>query len=365
MVNQSKTCRVGLRVAAMLCVAILGMQTTRAQRAFEFSARVGANALLYTSDYGRFMPNNDIGIDFSYKYRSPYYIGWRIGLGVEVAGSTFIGAHPDKPSVGYADNYVVPRTYEPDNMLVDMNYELGSFSETQQLLFASVPLQFGLYFGNFSMFLGVRAECPVLGYYWQRIKNANMSLYYEDTHVMIGSINTGEIDPATGQPLEPEPYEPRTAAGNVTRTFNGIKPLQRGSMRWWYVNPMIDLNYSFKVGESTDFGIGIYAEYDPYGHTPEITDNTSLMTWNYTIDNQNTPVFRRDYVSVLEGNRADGVTMRPENDFSGNRIVKKYHRAAVGIRLSVSLWNVPLEDGGIYRLQGRHKRECLCDFVTF
>lgn len=356
MVKQSSTRRVGARIAVLICVALLSVQTTKAQHAFEFAGRIGANALLYTSDYGTFMPNYDVGVDFSYKYRSPYYVGFRVGLGVEAAASTFVGKD------GYADSYVVPRYYEPDHMLANVNYTMSRFTETQQMLIASVPLQLGLYFGNFSMFLGVRAECPVLGHYWQRIKNANLSVYYPETDVEIGG-NHGELDPVTGEPIV-EPYEPGTTAGNIPSTVNGIKPLSRASMRWWYVNPTVDFNYCFKVGDKADFGIGIYAEYDVMGHKPAVTDNTSLMEWHYTRDAQNMPVFRRDYYSVLESNRADGVAMRVENDVTGNPIVKKYHRASVGIRLTVSLWSVPIDDGKIYRKQGKYKHDCLCDFFN-
>ena len=354
MVKRLKTLRVGLRMAVLLCVALPGVQTASAQHAFEFAGRIGANALLYKSDYGTFMPNYDVGIDFSYKYRSPYYVGWRIGLGVEAAASTFIGKN------GYADSYVVPRSYEPDGMLANINYTMGSFSETQQILFASMPLQLGLYFGNFSMFVGVRAEYPIFGHYWQRIKNANMTVYYPETDVEVGR-NHGAIDPSTGEPIV-EPLAEKLMAGNVEKTVNGIGQLRRESLRWWYVNPIIDLNYSFKVGDNTDFGIGIYAEYDVYGHKPAATDNTSLMEWHYTRNAQNVPVFRRDFTSVLESNHADGGVMRAENDFSGNRVVTKYTRLSAGIRLTVSLWSVPLDDGKIYRKQGKYKKDCLCDF---
>ena len=300
------------------------------------------------------MPNYNVGVDLSYKYRSPYHIGFRVGLGIDVAASTFVGKN------GYADNYVVPRSYEPDDMLANVNYTVGKFTETQQLLIASVPLQFGLYFGNFSMFLGVRAGYPIMGHYWQRMKNANLTIYYPETDVEVGG-NHGEIDPDTGEPIL-IPYDSKSAAGNVAKTVNGIRPLQRSSMRQWYLNPIVDFNYSFKVGEKTDFAVGIYAEYDVLGHKLPVTDNTSVMEWHYTRDNQNVPVFRRDCYSVLESNRADGVVMRVENDLSGNQVVKKYNRASVGIRLTVSIWNVPLDDGKIYRKQGKYKRDCNCDF---
>ena len=125
---------------------------------------------------------------------------------------------------------------------------------------------------------------------------------------------------------------------------------------------MVDLNYSFKIGDNTDFAIGAYLEYDPIGYSPKITDNTSLLMWNYTMDDHtNTPVFRRDYYSVLESNHADGISVRQEDDLTGTPIVKKYHRASVGLRFSVSLWNVPLDFGKNYRKQQLYK-VCMCDF---
>lgn len=374
MVKKLSTRRGGLRIALLLCVALLGVQAARAQHAFEFSARVGANALLYTSDYGKFMPNGNLGVDFSYKYRSSYYVGWRIGLGVEVAGSTFVGVNPGNAAYSYADNYIVPRVEEPDNMLVDVNYQLGRFTETQAMLIASVPLQLGLYFGNFSMFLGVRAEYPIMGYYWQRIRNANMSLYFRDADVIVGG-NYGDVDPSTNEPLNPQEYEPLTKAGNVARERVEFHRLQRSSMRLWYLNPIIDFNYSFKVGDNTDFSVGIYAEFDPWGHKPTAYHNT-LLQWNIQEPDMSDPsstastdyTFSRGYNSVLESNRADGMSVylkQTDQDYSqGNAIVKKFNRAAVGIRLSVSLWSVPLDDGNIFRKQGKFRKQCLCDLLT-
>ena len=124
MVRQTTTRIAWLRISLAICVALLGVQTVRGQHAFEYAARIGANALLYESDYGKPMPNYNVGMDFSWKYRSPYYIGVRIGLGFDVAASTFVGRMPaDYNGMGtYADNYVVPRSYEPDQMQVELAY---------------------------------------------------------------------------------------------------------------------------------------------------------------------------------------------------------------------------------------------------
>ena len=365
MVKQTSTRRFWLRVSFAVCVAVFCVPTTRAQHAFEYAARIGANALLYDTDHGSVMPNYNVGMDFSWKYRSPYYIGVRIGLGIDVAASTFVGKDPTHEgalSGRYADSYIVPRSYEYNNMEAELNYAIERFTETQQMIIASVPVQLGLYLGNFSMFIGARAGVPVHGCYWQRMTNSFMSLYYTDTDVFIPE--AGKIDAYTGIPENMEAYEPITTAGNIQRDITGITPLSKDvfPLYSYHITAMVDLNYSFKVGDKTDFAIGAYLEYDPIGYTPKVTDNTSLMMWRYSIDpRNNNPVFRRDYISVLEANRADGVTMREAGDLSGSQLVRKYHRASVGIRLSVSLWNVPLDFGKNYRKQQLYK-VCMCDF---
>lgn len=366
MVKQSTKRRAWLRISLLVCVALLGAQTVRGQHAFEYAARIGANALLYKSDYGKPMPNYNVGMDFSWKYRSPYYIGVRIGLGIDVAASTFVGNDPTHEGAygSYADNYAVPTWYEPDHMPVDMSYQIGRFTETQQMIIASVPVQLGLYLGNFSMFIGARAGVPVHGCYWQRIRNSYMSLYYHFPEGGVTVPNAGSIDPRTGLPEDPDIYEEVTTAGNIASTVNSLQPLSKDAfpLYSYHITAMLDLNYSFKVDDNTDFAIGAYLEYDPIGYTPKVTDNTSLMMWKYAInDHTNFPVFRREYSSVLESNRADGVEMRQAGDLTGNPIVKKYHRASVGIRLSVSLWNVPLDFGKMYRKQQLYKT-CMCDF---
>lgn len=369
MVKQSTTRKAWLRISLLICVAVLGVQTIRGQHAFEWAARVGANALLYQSDYGKPIPNYNVGMDFSWKYRSPYYIGVRMGLGIDVAASTFMGVDPNHEGIGYADNYVVPNWYDYDHDIVNYSYELGRFTETQQLIIASAPIQLGLFLGDFSMFLGARVGVPVHGCYWQRVREADVRLEYpsmqmeDGTPYVIGKNTSGEYDPVTGE-YTPIEFVESLQAGVLHKTVNGIKPLTSDAFHLYnyHITAMVDLNYSFKVGDNTDFAIGAYLEYDPIGFSPKVTDNTSLMEWRYAIDEHtNNPVFRRDYHSVLLSNRADGVTMRHEGELGETPVVKKYHRASVGLRLSISLWSVPLDFGKNYRKQQLYK-VCMCDF---
>lgn len=355
LLNNRSICIVLLTVG--LC--ILGRSVMLGQHAFEWAGRVGANAWLYSTDYGSFMPNYDVGMDFSYKYRSPYVVGVRVGLGVDAAAGTYIAGGRNMADLGYrfADSYFVPRSLEADNMEVDVNYGMGSFSETQQQIIVSAPVQLGFFFGDFSLFVGARAGLPVHGCYWQQIRDANMWLYYRDTKVLVGS------NQAYYENGDPVIYDPVTTAGNVIRPKPQITEQARRSMPLYYVTAMLDLNYSFVIGENTDCSVGIYAEYDPIGYKPAAVTNPSLMTWEYTQNGvTGTPVFYRAYHSVLESNYAGGATLTAGAAAETTPIVKKYHRAAVGIRVAISLWNVPLEQGGLYRQQERYKHDCLCDF---
>ena len=369
MVKQSTKRKAWLRISLLVCVAMLGVQTIRGQHAFEYAARVGANVFHYETNYGKPMPNYNVGMDFMYKYRFPRTFCLRGGLGIDVAAGTFVAQGQNNPElvydapyspVGYRDNYVVPRSYEPNNMLVNMSYEMERFTETQQMIIASGILQGGFYIGSFSIFAGVRPGVYVHGCYWQRIKNANMKLYFPDTDVTIP--NAGQINNLDD--MIPETYDEKTTAGNVLRTVNGINPLPKGAYPQYelHLTVMADLNYSFQIGEKTDIGIGAYIEYEPIKHEVTATDNTSLMEWRYAVDEHtNDPVFRREYTSVLQASRADGVTMRNAGEIAESQVVKRFNRASVGIRISVSLWSVPLDFGTNYRKQQKY-RACKCDF---
>ncbi len=390
MVKQSRTRQSWLRLSLAACVAVLGVTSLRAQHAFEFATRVGATALLYDTDYGKPMPNYNVGVDFSYKYRSPFFIGARVGLGVDVAAGTFVAGKPGSgeqvigvppaPSEeggapfdpyshfpitsggAYSDYYIVPRSYEPDAMLANVGYSLGRFTETQQLIIASAPIQLGVFIGDFSLFAGVRVSVPVHGMYWQRIQESNLKVYYPKPGVTLPDIGT--IDPTTDEAGAAFLYDQRTGTGIVPSTVNSLK--QMADDRYDRFKPhfavMVDLNYSFKVGDKTDFAIGAYLEYDPMAYTMQPTNNTSLMEWHYSRDiHTNDPVFRRDYVSVLEANRAAGGVMLGEGEMGETQLVRKFNRASVGIRLSVSLWSVPLDFGSMYRKQQRFN-VCHCDF---
>ena len=387
MVKQSSTRQSWLRLSLAICVAVLGVTSLRAQHAFEFAARAGANALLYDTDYGKPMPNYNVGVDFSYKYRSPFFIGARVGLGVDVAAGTYVAGKPGSTDqvIGtppsdegasfdpyrhfpimsggaYSDYYVMPRSYEPDAMIANVGYSLDRFTETQQLIIASAPVQLGVFIGDFSLFAGVRVSVPVHGMYWQRIRNSNLKVYYPQGVTFPD--DAGNIDPTTDEAGTSIPYDPKTATGIVPNAVNGIRPL--ANERYDRFKPhfavMVDLNYSFKVGDKTDVAIGAYLEYDPMAYTMQPTNNTSLMEWHYSRDiHTNDPVFRRDYVSVLEANRAAGGVMLGEGEVGETQLVRKYNRASVGIRISVSLWSVPLDFGNMYRKQQRFN-VCHCDF---
>ena len=43
----------------------------------------------YLSDYGNGVPNYNAGIDLSYKYRSPYYIAFKVGVAADFSQSLF------------------------------------------------------------------------------------------------------------------------------------------------------------------------------------------------------------------------------------------------------------------------------------
>lgn len=359
MVKQSTARLTWLRVSLAVCAVLSGVTTMRGQHAFEYAARVGANVLHYETDYGKPMPNYNVGMDFSYKYRSPFYIGARVGLGIDVAASTFVGNEPAPAGNGYADKYIVPSWYDPDGSsdIVEFGYNLGRITETQQLIIASAPVQLGFFAGDFSMFAGVRVSVPVHGCYWQRIQNADVSLYYPSTGVTIGRGNSGGNIP--------DELIQSLAAGNVARTVNGINALRDDSYDRFkpHFAIMVDLNYSFPIGDKTDCAVGAYLEYDPVAYKTPMTDNTSLMQWHYARNEHdgNKPVWRRDYSSVLEANRANGGEMLSPGTMGESPIVSKFKRASVGIRISISLWSVPLDFGNMYRKQHRNNI-CHCDF---
>ena len=343
------------RVGRLLLAAfLLGIYTlpANAQHAFEGSARLGASALpngfSFLGDYMNALPGYNIGLDFSYKYRSPYIIGARVGLGMDISASTFTKNN-------FGDSYVNPRNLDPSNMLTDVHYNLGQFTEMQQQIIATVPAQLGLFFGDFSLFIGVRAGLPIMGHYWQNIRDANMWLRYYDTGVEVGQNNAYDVN---GNPI---PLDDVTKAGNILRTSNRLSPLSKGALPSYYLWLALDLNYAFKIGENTDFSVGLYAYYDPIGYKPAVTSNTSLMEWTYVMNvYTGVPNFNRTYHSVLESNYAAGVTRRAETTYTP--LIKKYNYLSVGIKLAISLWSVPIEDTGNYNKSARYKNVCNCEF---
>lgn len=318
-----------------------------AQHAFELALRGGTSMYTYLSDYGNGVPNYNAGIDLSYKYRSPYYIAFKVGVAADFSQSLFKASNLN-------DKYVVPPDMEIDGHRMDVGYNLGTLRETHQQIYVSVPVQIGFYVENFSFFVGPKVSLPLYATYAQRIDYANLWVHYPQTNISIGSPEATINDLKDGSVLPdgtPVAWNTPLQVGNKELTEVGPQNMKQELLPKFWLFISASANYEFMVGKRSSLGIGVYADYSILNHEIAQTKNISLLTLSSTKDK--IPV-DRIYASVLEANLANG-------NISGKRqMVKQYGLFNCGVNLTYSFWSSTVDEMKLKATQRRFNRVCHC-----
>lgn len=332
-------------------VLLAASSVLSAQSRFELGIRGGANMLMYKSDYGKMAPSYNFGVDLLYSYRSPNVVGFRGGVAVDFSQSVF-------KMQNYADQYSCI-DYSPvgtsfagvggDRM--DVEYSFQSVSEAHNQIYASVPLQLSLNFGNFSIFMGPKIAIPLRSTFKQELTGGKASVTYNEYDVTVDAYhpvyNSGK------EAINYVSYE-----GEITKTA-GLK-------KYVDINIMasVDINYYIPISKTSSFGIGLYCDYGlplyPNNAVVKFKDGdlwrTSLM-WLEDPTDKTCPTMKHSHNSVLEANLVNGKT-----EYSNNlQLITRTNYLSCGIRLSYNIGGVRKE---VHKHWYKDLKKCQCVFTN-
>lgn len=212
------------------------------------------------------------GAQLYYNYLSPYVVGFRTGLTLDVHNTGF-------GKTNYEDHY---STIDVENEQMDIDYTIGNLSERYTTWSVGVPLQLALSKKNILFLLGVMAVFPLSTAWKQTVENAALSVYY----------------PAYDNRV----YEsfPLAASRSFDMSQNGKIKLPK--VQWWLAAELsykIPLNRWSRKNRSYII-VGAYVGYCLTNYTPDKSDAISLIMLTDTRDGF---PLQRVLTPVMEANR--------------------------------------------------------------
>lgn len=338
-----------LRQGLILVALMAFSMTMSAQHGFEIGFRGGTSAMTYVSEYGKWVPNINAGLDLSYKYKSQHYVGFRIGVSADFSQSEF-------KATNLTDTYVVPAAMEYDGDMLRVNYQIGTFREYDRQLMVSVPVQIGFFGNKWSFFVGPKLSLPIMGWYQQKLDYANLWVENTVTQVTVGSPTATPDDRNDGSRQGGLDFV--YSAGNKEYYQTNSMPMDKTVFPQFMVSLAGDFNFEIPVRDKGAFGIGVYADFGMYTygdgfmyHNLSKTNNVSTMSLSSMMVS---PPFERQYESVLKANMAEGQSQ------GMSQLVSKYGYFACGIKLSYTIWNESQAKLRIKQTQRRYDRICRC-----
>ena len=157
-----------MRKVIAILFLLLSVSSIQARHFFEVDARLGLAGLTYVTDYGGTMPGYHAAIDVGYLYKSPYWIAFRFGAGIETGSSSYRKSH-------YKDSYSV---MDVENEQMVIQYNIGVLRERHYNYTASFPFQIGFHIQQFTFLVGPRITLPLYGSYKQTASDAALAVYY-------------------------------------------------------------------------------------------------------------------------------------------------------------------------------------------
>ena len=108
------------------------------------------------------------GAQLYYNYLSPYVVGFRTGLTLDIHNAGF-------GKTNYEDHY---STIDVEDQPMEIDYTIGKLSERYTTWSVGVPLQLALSKKNILFLAGVKAVFPLSTAWKQTVENAALSVYF-------------------------------------------------------------------------------------------------------------------------------------------------------------------------------------------
>lgn len=299
---------------AILYIVLLLPLMAHAEHLFEMGAHGGIAGWSSQSVYVNKQAGFNGGAQLYYNYLSPYVIGFRTGLTLDVHQAGF-------GKIDYEDHY---STIDVDNEQMEIDYTIGNLSERYTTWSVGVPFQVALSKKNIMFLLGAKAVFPLRTTWKQTVKNAALSVYYPtyDNRVY-------------------ESY-PLAASRHFEMSQDG--KIQLPKVQWWLAAELsykIPLNNWSRTYRSY-IVVGAYVDYCLTKYTPAKSNVESLIMLSDTRDGF---PLQRILTPIMEANR------------QGDKLVTRCALFDAGLKISYAI--------APYNPSRRQSYPCRCYGVWF
>lgn len=342
----------GLKIVLLLSIFVASLSAT-AQSRFELGLRGGASMLMYQSEYGQMSPSYNFGVDLLYSYRSAHVVGFRGGVSVDLAQSIFNMQNFNDfySCVDYSTLSAGHSGVGGD--LLNVKYSFESVSEAHNQLYASVPLQLALHFGNFAIFMGPKIAVPLSSTYKQELTAGKATVTYATY-----GVNIDGYEYVFNSTKETPKYS--VCEGEITNV--------RGLRKYVDINIMasVDINYYIPVSKKSSFGIGLYCDYGLpflYPNNAVVTPSKNSELWRSSlmwIDDPTSPAaatMKHAHNSVL-----DAVMVQDRSKYNESmQLISRVNYLSCGIRLSYNIGGQRIEAPKRWH---KDLKKCQCVFTN-
>lgn len=242
--------------------------------------------------------NNQIGynggVQFQYNYLSPYVIGFRTGVTLDLHHTGF-------GKLNYEDHY---STIDVENEQMDVDYTIGRLRERYDTWSVGIPFQLAISKKNILFLVGAKAVFPLHSTWKQTVEHAALSVYY----------------PAYNNRV----YESYPLAASRDFSMSQTGKLTLSCVQWWlaaelgYKIPLKDLSRK----KRSYIIIGAYLDYCFTNYTPAKSNVESLIMLSDTRDGF---PLQRILTPIMEANR------------QGDKLVNRCAPFDAGIKISYAI----------------------------
>lgn len=298
----------------ILFIVFLLPLMAHAEHLFEMGAHGGIAGWSSQSVYVNKQAGFNGGAQLYYNYLSPYVIGFRTGLTLDVHQAGF-------GKIDYEDHY---STIDVDNEQMEIDYTIGNLSERYTTWSVGVPFQVALSKKNIMFLLGAKAVFPLRTTWKQTVKNAALSVNYPTYDNRV--------------------YESYPLAASRDFTMSQSGKLNLPKVQWWlalelsYVIPL----HTWSRNSHSYIVVGAYVDYCLTKYTPAKSNVESLIMLSDTRDGF---PLQRILTPIMEANR------------QGDKLVNRCALFDAGIKISYAI--------APYNPSRRQSYPCRCYGVWF
>ena len=196
-------------------------------------------------------PGLTAGLHLAYAYYSPYVIGFRVGLTADMHQAGW-------RKTDYTDSYT---TIDVENETMQIDYTIGSLSETHTIWSVGIPAQIAFKKNHFGFYIGPKVVFPLAATWTEKAQNAALSVYYPDYDNRV--------------------YESYPLAASRAFEMSNNGKTQLPKIQWWLAAEIsYDIPFQTYSKHKSGLTVGIYADYcfTPNTNSSDLQPSLIMLT---------------------------------------------------------------------------------------